>query len=576
MKKVLSFMAPYRGEAALTLLLVLLQSMADLLLPNMMAKIVDVGVVNGDLGAIARTGSAMLAVALAGVAFAVLGAYYASKVSMSFGRDLRSKVFSRITGWSPADFETLGTATLITRTTNDVTQIQNLAMMALRMLARAPMMAIGSLALALSMDRRLSMILIFSLPLLAGTVVLVATKGMPLFRAIQKKLDGLNLVLREGLSGVRVVRAFDRDKLEQERFGVANDDLTATTLKAQRFMALMMPAMMIIMNLTSVAVVWFGGHQVEQGAIQVGDLMAFLQYVMHILFSMMMLSLMFVMYPRAAVSADRIAEVLSVDETVLDPEEPQRPAAGVRGSVEFRNVSFRYPGAEEYALKDVSFSAAAGETTAIIGGTGSGKSTMLALLARFYDVSSGAILVDGVDVRGQSQAELRARIGYVPQKAVLFTGSVADNMRYGKEDADADELRRAASIAQASDFIDGLDGTYGAQLTQGGSNLSGGQKQRLGIARALVRKPEIYAFDDSFSALDFKTDASLRRDLQKETDASTVLIVAQRVGTVMGADRIIVLDEGRIVGIGRHEELLETCAVYREIVESQLSTEASA
>ena len=580
MMKLARFLSPYRRTAAAAVALVFLQSVADLLLPRLMAEIVDSGIVNGNTGVIIRLGAVMMAVAAVGAVSAVLSSYFSAVSALSFGRDVRAAVFARVERFSLSEFNTLGTSTLITRTTNDVSQLQNLVQTSLHMLTRAPLMAIGSLALALATDVRMTLVLLAALPLLIGTVVFVSKAGFPLFKRVQERTDVLNRVLREGLTGIRVVRAFNREGAERERFRHANADLASASLSAQRVVAVLQPVMTVLMNLTGVAVVWAGGLRASSGDLRIGDMMAFLQYGMHILFSLMILSHLFVMLPRAQVSAERVNEVLDTVPSISDPESPLvrsiRPAN--RGRVEFRDVSFRYPGAEEWTLRGVSFTSVPGETTAIIGGTGSGKSTLLSLVPRLYDAADGAVLVDGVDVREYLQAELRSRIGYVPQKAVLFTGSVADNLRFGKGDAGDADMRRAAGIAQADGFVDSLDGGFGAAVSQGGSNFSGGQKQRLSIARALVRDPEIYLFDDSFSALDFKTDRNLRsalkRSLGERSAAATVIIVAQRVGTVMDADRIVVLDEGRVAGIGSHRELLESCAVYREIVESQLTRPA--
>jgi ATP-binding cassette, subfamily B, multidrug efflux pump len=588
MKKVLAYLAPYRAGTVLALIFVLLQSLSELALPSLMAEIVDKGIAGGDSALIGRVGAQMLIVAIAGAFAAVAGTYYAASASAAFGRDLRAAVFQRTVSWSPAEFEALGSATLLTRTTSDVTQVQNFAMMTMRMLARAPLMALGGIVFAVIKNPFLSLVLLASLPLLSLTVALIAHKGMPMFKSMQAKLDGLNRVLRESLTGIRVVRAFDRGDMERERFSVANEDLVNVSLAATRFMALMGPAMMIVMNATSLAIVGIGGFMSTRGGLPIGDLMAFLQYATQILFSMMMLSMMFVMYPRASVSAERIAEVLSRVSAVMDRNETdaagpgvtdlggalRSPSAAAPHSVEFRDVSFRYPGAEEYALRGVSFKAEPGEMTAIIGGTGSGKSTLLALLERFYDADEGAVLVDGMDVREWPIDELRKRIGYAPQKAVLFSGTVAENLRYGDGNASDAEVRAALVTAQAADFVEALPEGSDSRLAQGGANLSGGQKQRLAIARALVRKPPIYAFDDSFSALDFKTDARLRAAFSVSSEGATRIVVAQRVGTVMGAERIVVLDEGRVVGIGRHAELVASCEAYREIVESQLEAEA--
>ena len=579
MKKLLSYLRPYRASVAFALVLVFVQSISELLLPALMAEIVDRGVVRGDTGLILRSGVLMLFVALAGAACNILSAFYSSKVSMAFGRDLRLELFSRVESFSAREFDAIGVSTLITRTTNDVSQIQNFLIMALRLLARAPLMAIGGLIMALYTDARLSLVLVVALPLLAASVALVSAKGMPLFRRMQDRIDALNLVLREGLTGIRVVRAFNRLETERVRFRAANEELRRTSLSAQRIMTVLMPVMMILMNLTTVAVVWFGGLRVDAGAIQVGDLMAFVQYAMQILFSMMMLSAMFAMYPRASISADRVAEVLETSSSIRDPERAPASAEPLperSGRIEFRNVSFRYPGAEEYALRDVSFSVAAGETTAIIGGTGSGKTTLVSLLLRFYDAESGSVQVDGRDVREFRQEELRARMGYAPQKAHLFSGTVADNIRFGAPDAGMDEVRSAAEAAQARDFISELPLGYETAVAQGGTNFSGGQRQRISIARVLARRPEICVFDDSFSALDFTTDARLRAALAERPADAAVLIVAQRIATIRNADRIVVLDEGKVAGIGTHGSLLADCPVYREIASSQLSTEESA
>lgn len=586
MRKLAVLLKPYRMMAAAAIFLVFVQSMADLLLPRLMAEIVDRGVVAGDRSVILSVGGTMIAVALAGAAAAVLSAYFAARTALSFGRDLRERIFERAESFSLQEFNAFGTSTLITRATNDAGQLQGVVQASLHMLTRAPLMAIGSIGLALATDARLTLVLLAALPFLIGTTVLVARVGVPMFKRVQAKTDVLNRVLREGLTGIRVVRAFNREDAERDRFRAANEDLTMTALKAQRVMAVLMPAMLILMNLSSVAVVWFGGHQAASGRLRIGDMMAFLQYSMHILFSLMILSQLFVMLPRAQVSAERIVEVLETVPAVADPESPAKPlpptAGGLRpprGRVEFRNVSFKYPGAEEWALKNVSFTAEPGETTAIIGGTGSGKSTLLALAPRFFDAVSGSVLLDGIDVRAYALEDLRSRIGYVPQKSVLFTGTVADNLRFGKEDATEEDLRRSARIAQAADFVEAREGGYEGEVAQGGANFSGGQKQRLSIARALARDPELYLFDDSFSALDFSTDARLRTALSEHLagrrEGATVLVVAQRVGTIMNADRIVVLDEGRVAGIGTHRELMDSCPVYREIAESQLETEAA-
>lgn len=554
------------------LILVLLQSLSELYLPTLMSDIVDKGVVTGDTHYIWKIGGFMLLVAAGGMVCSVTASFFSAKVASGFGKSLRRKLFAHIGDFSLHEFDKIGTASLITRTTNDITQVQQVLVMMLRMMVMAPMMCIGGLIMALSKDAKLTLVLAVSLPILIIAIVIIARSGIPLFKAMQVKLDTLNRVLRENLTGIRVIRSFNKVEHEKKRFDTANLDLTNTAIKVNKIMAAMMPIMMMVLNLTSVAIVWFGGIRISNGHMEVGDMMAFIQYAMQIMFSFIMLSMMFVMVPRASVSAARINEVLV---TVADIKDPTAAAKtdSKKGLVEFENVSFSYPGAEMPAISNISFSMRPGEVTAIIGGTGSGKSTLINLIPRFYDVDSGRVLVDGVDVRKMKQEELREKIGFVPQMAVLFTGSIAENIRFGKEHATDEEVQHAAKIAQATEFISNMPDGYNSVIAQGGTNVSGGQKQRLSIARALVRKPEIYIFDDSFSALDFKTDAKLRAALKEETVESTVLIVAQRVSTIIDADQIIVLDNGEIAGIGKHRELLETNEVYREIVMSQLSEE---
>lgn len=566
------FLKPYAFMIILVLGSIFLQTLGDLYLPTLMGDIINKGVMQGDTGEILRIGALMLLVTAGGVICAVISSYLSARISTGFGASLRSSIFRKVSGFSLNEFDRFGTATLITRTTNDVFQIQMVTIMIMRMMISAPMMAVGGIILALRRDRQLTLVLAFVLPILAGLVVFIASKMIPLFRSVQKKIDRMNLVLREKLTGVRVIRAFDAAEREEKRFNQANDDLTDTYIKVNRIMAFMVPTIMTIMSLTQLAIIWFGGQRISRGSMDLGSLSSFTQYAMQIMMSMLMMAFMFIMVPRAQAAASRINEVLDTSPEIVDPEEVKEAVAG-RGHIEFRDVTFRYQGAEMPVLKDISFSAGPGEVTAIIGSTGSGKSTLINLIPRFYDIESGSILINGVDVREFSQKDLRSRIGFVPQKAVLFSGTIADNIRVGREDATDDEIRYAAEIAQASEFIEQMDGGYEYEIAQGGTNVSGGQKQRLSIARALVRKPEIYIFDDSFSALDFKTDASLRAALKKEIADSTVFIVTQRVSTVMDADRIIVLDEGRVAGIGTHRELLENCRVYREIVESQLSEE---
>jgi ATP-binding cassette subfamily B multidrug efflux pump len=572
MFKLFRNLKPFTLAVIVTVILVAAQAITELYLPTLMADIVDKGIVSGDTVYILRVGGVMLAVALAGVACSVVGALLSARVGMGFGRDLRRKVFTRVEGFSLHEFDVIGTPSLITRTTNDITQVQMFTMIVMRMLIMAPIMAIGGVIMALQKDAKLTLVLAVVIPILAVVITLIAGRAMPMFRAIQAKIDRINLVLREGLTGVRVIRAFNRIEHEKKRFDVANMDLTATSIKVNKLMALMFPLMMLIMNLTTIAIIWFGAKRIDLGEMHVGSLMAFVQYAMQILFSLLMVSFLFIMLPRAAASAGRINEVLDVTPGITDAK-TTRKADEEQGYIEFRNVTFAYPGAEEPAIRNISFSAKPGEVTAIIGGTGSGKSTLVNLIPRFYDVASGNILVDGVDIREIEQERLRAKLGFVSQKAVLFNDTIAANIRFGREEATEAEVARAAETAQAQEFILAMPDGFESVIAQGGANVSGGQKQRIAIARALVRKPEIYIFDDTFSALDFATDARLRAALRKETGEATVIIVAQRVNTVMDADRIIVLDDGEVAGMGTHKELIRTCEVYREIVSSQLSEE---
>lgn len=575
MFKLFRYASPYKWMMAMVVLLMFLQTIGQLYLPTFMAEIVNIGIVNGDSGYIWRVGGIMLLIAAGGMLCNVYAGYLSAKIATGFGKIVRGKVFAHVERFSLQEFDRIGTASLITRTTNDITQVQQVFFMMMRMFLSAPLMIVGGIVMAVSKDAKLSLVLVTVIPILVGVIVLIAAKGIPLFRVMQGKLDRLNLVLRENLIGIRVVRAFNRTEHERERFGTANEDLTVTAIKVTRIMSIMFPIMLLLLNLTIVAIMWFGSIRIDSGSMQVGDLIAFIQYASQILFSLTMVSMMFMMIPRASASAVRINEVLLTTPVIVDT-----PGAGRKdkdkGSVRFDNVTFSYPGAEQPALRNISFSAEAGEVTAIIGGTGSGKSTLVNLLLRFYDIDSGNIRVDGSEVRELSQESLRAKIGYVPQKTSLFSGTVADNIRFGKELASQAEVEHAAKVAQAAEFITDMKDGFAAHISQGGTNLSGGQKQRLSIARALVRKPEIYVFDDSFSALDFKTDAKLRAALLAETTEAALIIVAQRVSTIMQANRIIVLDNGEIAGIGTHRELMQSCTIYREIVLSQLSEEESA
>lgn len=572
MKKLFRFLKPYTLQIAVVLVLVFFQTMADLYLPTLMSDIINNGVMNGDTRYILEIGGFMLLVAGGGVLCAIMVSFLSSRVSGGFGRILRNKVFRQVESFSLNEFDKIGTATLITRTTNDVTQVQMVTMMSMRMLIGAPITAVGGVIMALSEDKPLTLVLVVSLPVLMGAVLLIAGKVIPLFKQMQKKVDRINLVLREKLTGIRVIRAFNRMEYERERFEAANTDLTNTYIRVNRIMAFMMPSIMLIMNFTMISVLWFGIIRIDSGAMNIGALFAFIQYAMQIMFSMIMVAVMFIMVPRAQAAAVRINEVLETKPEITDPAEV-KAMDSTRGYIEFRDVTFSYHGAEKPALTNISFSAKPGEVTAIIGSTGSGKSTLVNLIPRFYDVQSGNVLIDGIDVREMSQQELRAKIGFVPQNAVLFTGTISENIRYGKTDATDEEVLHAAEVAQAMEFINGMEDGMNHMIAQGGTNVSGGQKQRISIARALVRRPEVYVFDDSFSALDFKTDARLRAALKKEIGDAAILIVAQRVGTVMDAERIIVLDNGKIAGMGTHRELLGNCSVYREIVTSQLSEE---
>jgi len=564
------FLRPYRRALVFVIVLLLVQAIANLYLPDLNADIINNGVLKGDTGYILSTGSFMLAVTFLLAITSIVSVYWGSKTAMAFGRDVRSAIFGKVQDFSQTEVNQFGTPSLITRNTNDVQQVQQVVAMALNMMISAPMMAIGGIIMALRQDVPLSGLIVIIVPLMGLVIGLLMVRVVPLFIAMQVKIDRINQVVRETLSGIRVIRAFVRTEHEQQRFDAANRDLTRTALSVNRIFAVMIPTLMGIFNVSAVAIMWFGAIRVDSGAMPIGNLTAFLMYIMQILMSVMMATIMFVMVPRAAVSAGRIQEVLETAPSVADPADPAAPSAA-HGFVEFRDVEFRYPGAEDPVLRGISFSAGPGETTAIVGSTGSGKSTLINLIPRFYDVTSGSVLVDGVDVRDMRQEDLWQKVGVVPQQAFLFNGTVASNVRYGDPDATDDEVGHALDVAQAREFVTEMPEGLAAPITQGGSNVSGGQRQRLAIARALAKRPEVYIFDDSFSALDFKTDSMLRAALRQELDSATVIIVAQRVGTIMTADRIVVMDDGMVVGIGTHAELMETCPTYREIVFSQLS-----
>jgi ATP-binding cassette subfamily B multidrug efflux pump len=564
------FLRPYRRALVFVVVLLLVQAIANLYLPDLNADIINNGVLKGNTGYIVSTGAFMLAVTLLLAITSVVSVYWGSRTAMAFGRDVRSAIFGKVQDFSQTEVNLFGTPSLITRNTNDVQQVQQVVAMALNMMISAPMMAIGGIIMALRQDVPLSGLIVIIVPLMGLVIGLVMVRAVPLFIAMQVKIDRINRVVRETLSGIRVIRAFVRTEHEEQRFDAANRDLTRTALSVNRIFALMIPTLMGIFNLSAVAIMWFGSIRVDSGAMPIGNLTAFLMYIMQILMSVMMATIMFVMVPRAAVSAGRIQAVLETRPSVEDPTVPAAPSAA-HGFVEFRDVEFRYPGAEHPVLRGISFAAGPGETTAIVGSTGSGKSTLINLVPRFYDVTSGSVLVDGVDVREMPQEELWRKVGVVPQQAFLFSGTVASNVRYGDPDATDDEVVHALEVAQAREFVMEMPDGLAAPITQGGSNVSGGQRQRLAIARALAKRPEVYIFDDSFSALDFKTDSLLRAALRRELGSATVIIVAQRVGTIMKADRIVVMEDGAVVGIGTHAELLETCPTYHEIVFSQLS-----
>ena len=568
MLKLFKGLKPYWTLVIGVLVLVFISTLTDLELPDLMSDIVDTGIVQGDVSYILGRGGVMLLVALLGTVCTILTSYLSSKIGMGFSRDLRKKVFEKVESFSLTEINEVGTASLITRTTNDINQVQMVVIMMMRMMLSAPLMIVGALIMALGKDVELSKVILVVIPIIIVTIAIIAKFTLPMFQKMQNKIDKLNLVVRENLTGIRVIRVFNKVEAEQERFNQASLEVSRIATMANRLMGALMPLMMLILNLSIIAVIWFGGIRINDGDLMVGDLMAFIQYLTQVMFSLLMLTMMFVLIPRAQASAVRINEVLEMKSPIQEPKEAIQPQ--LKGYVEFKNVSFGYEGAEEYAISNISFVAKPGEVTAIIGGTGSGKSSILNMIPRFYDAAKGEVLVDGVNVRHMNQQELRSKIGYVPQKAVLFTGTIRDNILYGKEDATDEEVRHALDIAQATDFVSKMEEGIESPISQGGTNVSGGQKQRLSIARAIVRKPEIYLFDDSFSALDFKTDAQLRAALKKETKDSTVIIVAQRVSTVMDATRILVMDEGHVVGMGTHEELLQTNEIYQQIVESQL------
>ncbi|WP_261718313.1 ABC transporter ATP-binding protein [Streptomyces sp. FZ201] len=569
-----TYLRPYRKPIALLVLLQFLQTCATLYLPTLNADIIDNGVVKGDTGYILSFGALMIGISLAQVVCNIGAVYFGARTAAAIGRDVRSAVFDRVQSFSAREVGHFGAPSLITRTTNDVQQVQMLALMTFTLMVSAPIMCVGGIVLALGLDVPLSAVLVAVVPVLGICVTLIVRRLRPLFRAMQERLDTVNRVLREQITGNRVIRAFVRDEYEQQRFRRANAELTDMSLGTGNLLALMFPIVMTVVNLSSIAVVWFGAHRIDSGGMQIGDLTAFLAYLMQIVMSVMMATFMFMMVPRAEVCAERIQEVLDTDSSVVPPVAPVTELRR-HGHLEIRGAGFRYPGAEEPVLKGIDLVALPGETTAVIGSTGSGKSTLLGLVPRLFDATEGQVLVDGEDVAAIDQKVLAKTVGLVPQKPYLFAGTVATNLRYGNPDATDEELWHALEVAQAKEFVERLEGGLDAPISQGGTNVSGGQRQRLAIARTLVQRPEIYLFDDSFSALDYATDAALRTALGRETAEATVVIVAQRVATIRDADRIVVLDEGRVVGTGRHQELMADNETYREIVLSQL-TEAEA
>jgi len=570
-----SHLRPYRRELTAVFVLQLIGTIASLYLPSLNADIIDRGVATGNTGYIVSTGGWMIAVTLLQIVCSIGAVYFGARAAMGFGRDVRSAIFHRVGDFSAREVAVFGAPSLITRTTNDVQQIQLLVVLVCTMLVMAPIMCVGGIVMALNEDVGLSWLLLVCVPVLVLAIGLIVSRMVPQFRHMQERIDDVNRVLREQLSGIRVVRAFVRERAETDRFADANTALTRTALRVGRLQAMIFPVVMFILNASSIAVLWFGAHRVDAGEMQIGSLTAFLNYLLQILMSVMMATFISTLIPRAAVCAERINEVLDTESSVRPPSAPVRelwPAA----ELELRGVEFRYPGAAEPVLRDISFRAEAGRTTAIIGSTGAGKTTLMSLIPRLIDVTKGSVLVDGADVRELEPETLWRRIGLVPQKAYLFTGTVASNLRYGNPEATDEELWQALEIAQARDFVEAMDGGLDAAIAQGGTNVSGGQRQRLSIARALVRKPEIYLFDDSFSALDLATDAALRAALRPHTADAAIVVVAQRVSTILDADQIIVLENGAIAGIGTHRQLLDTCPTYVEIVQSQLTPEQAA
>ncbi len=573
MLKLFKYLKPYTWPIVATVILTFGQVMSGLALPDYMAKIVNEGVVGGNMQTIITTGLIMLAISLLGAACMIGAGYLAARVATGFSMKMRERVFAKVESFSLVEFNKFSTASLITRSTNDIQQIQMVLFMMMRIMLLAPLMGIGAIIMAYRNSPSMTWIMGLGLLLMIGIILVLFSIALPRFKRLQALLDRINLVTRENLTGLKVIRAFNTEKQEEKKFDRANRDLTGLNLFLNRLMVIMQPFMMLIFNFTSLVVIWVGASLISTDQLMIGNMIAFMQYAMQVLFSFMMISMIFIMVPRASVSGQRVAEVIESESVIKEPAAPAPFTKDAEAAVEFRDVTFAYPGAEYPVLENISFTATRGQTTAIVGGTGSGKSTLISLIPRFYDVSYGHVLLDGADVRDVKFKDLYRKLGYVPQKGVLFSGTVASNIKYGAPKATGEQTEKAAAVAQALSFIGRRDGGFDSPIAQGGANVSGGQKQRLAIARAIVKKPDIFIFDDSFSALDFKTDAALREALNKETKKATVLIVAQRIGTIMNADKIIVLDRGRIVGQGKHRDLLQDCQVYREIALSQLSEE---
>lgn len=574
MKKTLQCLKPFAPMIILGIILTFTQSMLSLYLPNLMSSIVNNGIVGQDLDEVFRYGRYMLYVTLGFMACAISATFVASRVSAGFAKKLRNAIYSKVQKFSLTEYKKISTSSLITRTTNDVTQVQQLTLMSMRMMIQAPLMCIGGIIMALSKNKQLSFLFVIVIPLLLVAIILLAKKILPLFTKLQKLTDRINQVIREKLTGVRVIRAFATQGYERKRYDKANKDIYNVSLKASYRMAILMPVVMFVINMSSVAVVWFGSHLVGDGAMQIGDMMAFMQYAIQVLFSILAVTMLFVMIPRAMVSVKRINEVLDTESVIKEKTEfVPKEKFTKPGEIEFINATFKYLDGDEPVLSDMNFKIEKGQTVAILGGTGSGKTSLLSLIMRFYDITSGTIKVGGVDIKDIPLEQLRDMMGYVPQKSVLFSGTIESNIKYGKQDATEEEMIRAAKISQSYDFINSLDEKFNAPVAQGGTNFSGGQKQRLSIARAIVKNPDIYLFDDSFSALDFQTDKKLREALAENVNGATVVIVAQRVSTVLNADKILFIDEGKIIAQGTHKELYNSCEEYREVVLSQITEE---